>query len=240
VNFPYSPLSSGNQTLQTRARGIHTKPKVGFYRHPLLAPGNQTKVEMGDLLLVYKHYLNGVLDASRASIVQAKYTPGNKRTWKIDTDQFYFMTQWPSFRILGATSKRWHSIRPRALTWGGYGFVGPKATRYPLYYSSARMLRSKTTALGTNSFNFPAVAGIGWDSSTSFLMKFAQGLIGEDLSNTRVKSLVDEIYRHLRLRPDPPGDPPENPESHNERDKQKFAFGIVEFVVTSEERERKC
>lgn len=190
--------------------------------------------------MVYKHYLNGVLDASRASIVQAKYTPGNKRTWKIDTDQFYFMTQWPSFRILGATSKRWHSIRPRALTWGGYGFVGPKATRYPLYYSSARMLRSKTTALGTNSFNFPAVAGIGWDSSTSFLMKFAQGLIGEDLSNTRVKSLVDEIYRHLRLRPDPPGDPPENPESHNERDKQKFAFGIVEFVVTSEERERKC
>lgn len=224
-------ITAGNQSLKTRAKRIHLTPQARFFRYPLF-PSKHTTVEIGDLLLIYKHFLNGILDAYRAIIVQAKYTKGKKRSWKINTDQFYFLTQWPAFRIVRPASKKWHFIKPTTLTWASYGFVGPNATRYPIYYSSTRMLRGKRMVPSTKSFSFAIRSVIGWDSSQSFLMKFVQGLVGENLLlSTKVKALVDDLYVITKLKPDPPGELEWNNENYEENE----GFGIVEFTLTSEQ-----
>jgi len=235
ASFQNLNIPAGNQTLKTRSKRIHLTPQVRFYRYSLLHPGKHTTVEIGDLLFIYKHFLNGILDAYRAIIVQAKYTKGKKKSWKIDTDQFYFLLQWPRFKIVRPASKKWHSIRPSTLTWASYGFVGSNATRYPLYYSSTRILRHKKAVLSTKSFSFAVHPGVGWDSSTSFLLKFVQGLVGENLlSSVKVKSFVDNLYVVVKWKPDPP----EELEWHEEKNEEKEGFGVVEFTVTSEQVEQ--
>jgi len=235
ASFQNLNLPAVNQSLKTRSKKIHPIPQVRFYRYGLLFPTQHTTVEMGDLFFVYKHFLNGALDAYRAIIVQAKYTKGNKRSWKIDPDQFYFLTQWPNFRIVRPAFRKTHTIKPRALTWATYGFVGPNATRYPLFYSSTRMLRRKKNVPPTKSFSFPVQSGIGWDSSTSFLLKFVQGLVGENLlSSTKVKAFVDDLYIAVKWKPDPPGEPKWTDEKYEENK----AFGVVEFTVSTERGEQ--
>ena len=238
ASFKSLKISAGGQSLKARSKRIHLKPMVEYYPYGLLLPNVHTTVEMGDLLFIYKHFLNGFLGAYRAVIVQAKYTKGKKRSWRIDTDQFYFLNHWPHFRIVKLVSKKWcpvskklYSIKPRTLTWATYGFVGPNATKYPVYYSSRRMLRYKTAIPSTKSFSFPVKSGIGWDSSTSFLLKFVQGFVGENLLlSTKVKVFVDDLYVFANWKPDPPGDP----EWDNEKDEE--GFGIVEFTAFTEEK----
>lgn len=106
--------------------------------------------------------------------------------------------------------------------------VGSNATRYPLYYSSKRILGYKGVISSTKSFSFHAKPGIGWDSSTSFLLKFLQGLVGENLvMSMRVKAFVDDLYIVAELRPDPPGEP----EWGDEASEENEGFGIIEFNV---------
>lgn len=231
ASFRNLNIRSEQHNLKTRSKRIHLTPQVRFYRSPLLLAGKHTTVEMGDLLLIFKHFLNGTLNAYRGIIVQAKYTKGNKRSWKIDADQFYFLTQWPRFQIARPTSKTWHAIKPRAFTWATYGFVGLNATGYPIYYSSARMLRRKRTVPPTKSFSFSVQSRSGWDSSTSFLLKFIQGFVGENLlSNAKAKAFVHDLYTIMRWKPDPPGDL----EWDEENSKESEGFATIEFTVSTE------
>ena len=235
ASFQNLNIAAGKQSLKTRSKRFHLTPKVTFYRYGLLFPNRYTTVEMGDLLFIYKHFLNGVLDAYRAILVQAKYTKGKKKSWEIDTKQFFFLTQWPIFKIARKAFTQLHSIKPKTLTWATYGFVGPNAIRYPVYYSSTRMLRHKKTVPSTKSFSFPVQLGIGWDSSTSFLLKFVQGLVGENLlSSTKVKAFVDDLYIVVKWKPDPPGES----EWNDEKNEEKEGFGVIEFTVTSKQREQ--
>lgn len=235
TSFQNLKIPAAIQSLKTRSKRIHLTPQVRFYRFGLLFPNKHTTVEMGDLLFIYKHFLNRVLDAYRAILVQVKYTKGKAKSWKIDTDQFYFLTQWPSFMIVRPAFKKMYFIKPRTLSWATYGFVGPNAARYPLYYSSTRMLHHTKTVPSTKSFSFPVQSGIGWDSSTSFLLKFVQGFIGENLlSSTTVKAFVDDLYIAVRWKPDPPGEP----EWNDEKNEENEGFGVVEFTVTSEQGEQ--
>ena len=234
-SFQKLNIHGGKQSLKTRSKRIHLSPQVRFYQYGLLFPGKHTTVEMGDLFFIYKHFLNGVLDAYRGIIVQAKYTKGKKKLWKIDTDQFYFLAKWPSFMMVRPAFKKIYSIKPRALTWATYGFVGPNATKYPLYYSSTRILRHAKKVPSTKSFSFPIGSGVGWDSSTSFLLKFVQGLVGENLlSSTEVKAFVDDLYVVVKWKPDPP----DETEWDDGKNEENEGFGVVEFTVTTQQREQ--
>jgi len=189
---------------------------------------------MGDLLFIYKHFMNGVLDSYRGILVQAKYTKGKRRAWKVATKQFYFLAQWPIFEIVKPRFNKRYLIKPRALTWSAYGFVGQNATRYPIYYSSDRMARHKGGIPSTKSFTFHVKSDYSWDCSRSFLMKFAQGLVGENLLiNQNTKSLVDDLYVVMGWKPDPPGEPKWDDVSP----KDDEGFGIVELTVSSEGKE---
>jgi hypothetical protein len=233
ASFQNLNFFAGNQNLKTRSKRIHLTPQVRFCRYGFLFPNKSITVEMGDLLFVFKHFLDGVLEGYRAVIVQAKYTADNKRTWKIDTNQFYLLTEWPSFRIVRPTFNRLYSLKPRAFSWAMYGFVGPNAANYPIYYSSERMLRQIVSIPKTNPWNFDVQPLSGWDSSTSFFSKFIQGFAGENLlSNPAHRALVNDLYIVAGWKPDPP----EEPRWEN-MNAEKKGFGIVEFVVASRERE---
>lgn len=228
-NFNRLNFTVGNQSLRSRSKKIHLTPMVRFFM-----PSNKsTPVEMGDLLFVCKYFLNGSLCAHRATIIQAKFTKAKKKSWKIDTSQFYFLTQWPCFSMVRPRSNKSYYINPKAKTWSTYGFVGSNTIRCPLYYSAERILYHKGGIPPTKSFSFTIPSYTGWDSGTSFFIKFVQGLIGENLLvNTAVKALVDDLYIMAGWKPDPPGDLEwDNKESENE------IFGIVEFTVTVKERE---
>lgn len=231
-SFHKRRISVAKQSLTARSKRIHLTPKVKFSRSGFPMSQAITK-ELADLLVTYKYFVNGVLQAHRAILIQSKYTGKKNRSWKIDTDQFYFMTQWPKFKIVSpARFTKPYSVKPKTLTWSTYGFVGPNAVRYPVYYSSTRMLRARSSIPSSKTFSFTLQSPIGWDSSTSFLLKFVQGFVGENLlSSLTVKKLVHALYVIAGWKLDPPGEL----EWNNEESEEKEGFGVVEFTVRAEE-----
>jgi hypothetical protein len=92
------------------------------------------------------------------------------------------------------------------------------------------MLKYITKIPSTPSFNFPVNIRIGWDSSTSFLNKFIQGLVGENLlTNAPIKSFVEDIDTRFQWKPDNQRELQMNEVNNGEK-----CFGIIEFTVTSE------
>ena len=95
------------------------------------------------------------------------------------------------------------------------------------------MLRCTTIVPSSKSFSFTVKSGIGWDSSTSFLLKFVQGLVGENLMiSTKVKAFVDDLYIVVGWKPDPPGEL-----AWDNEKKEGEGFGIIEFTVSTREEQ---
>lgn len=223
--------ASGRQRISSRSKRIHLSPQVRYYPYSLIYPKNNKPIEIGDILFIYKHFLDSVLDDYRGMIVQAKYNKGVKTAWRIHTNQFYFLAMWPLFEIVKPKFNKKYSIQPGSLLWGSYCFVGPNATKYPVYYSSDRMLRHRKQMPTTKSFTYNLLQYYSWDTSPAFLMRFIQGLIGEDLlDNQAIMELVDDIYKVMKWKPDPPGEPQWNDVTYTDEE----GFGVVEFTVSSE------
>jgi hypothetical protein len=214
-SFQQVKIASGKQQMKSRSKKSNSTQKIRFYPYGPLFLDKYTMVELGDLLFIYKHILKGKVESYRAVIIHVTFTKRKEKIWMINTDQFSFHTQWQRFTI-GPTFTKWYSLKPRMLTWATYGFLGPQISKYPFYYSSKRMLNYTSKIPSTSSFNFPVKTCIGWDSSTSFLNKFVQGLVGENLlTNTSIKSFVELTM--------------------NEANNGEKCFGIIEFTVTSVE-----
>ena len=73
-------LASGQQSLTTRSKKIHLTPQVRYYPYGLLHPNKHETIEMGDILFIYKHFLNGILDAHRGVLVQVKFTKKKRKS----------------------------------------------------------------------------------------------------------------------------------------------------------------
>lgn len=222
INF-----SSSRQNLKSRSKKIHPTPQVKFTRN-----NQQTQVEMGDLFFICKHLTNNTLETYRALLVQVKFNKTRKRTWKIDTNQFHFLTCCPVFEIVKPKVNKLYNLKPRNLTWATYGLVGKTSINYPIYYSSKRILKVKKSIPSSGSFNYNLKKINGWDSSTSFLSKLIHGIVGENLiTNNGIKILVDDLYKIAKWKPDPP----DEIEWNNEIRAEDRGFGIVEFIVSTEE-----
>jgi len=173
----------------------------------------------------------GKLISHRAILVNVKFTKGEKKTWRINSNQLNFLNKWFNFQIMKPEGDQWYSLKPTTLTWSTYGFIGPNVTNYPIYYSADRVLRQNESSSPSKSFQFVLGRPIGWDSSTSFLIKLVKGLIGENLLlNNKVKMFVEDLIEAKQ-------------ETLFLRDKsemrKQFAedqgFGVVEFILESED-----
>lgn len=233
----FRPPSSGGQSLSTRSANIDRKPIVDFMPFPRpLSPAFpfDSKKEIGDLLFVYKYFLNNKLVAHRASIVQAKYTRGMRKSWTIDTGQFYLMSYWPCFRVIKPKPRKFkiYDLEPRTRSWATYGFVGPNAIEYPVFFSSQRIL-SRYSMPKSEHFSFdPSSMPNIWVYTAGYLSKLLQDLIGENLlSNSKIRDFTNDLYRIVNLLPDPPGEF----EWDDQESEEGKSFGIIEFKVVQEE-----
>ena len=190
-----------------------------------VAPLNKN-YKLEGLLFIHKHILKGEVASYRASLIQVTFTKRKEKLWTIDTNQFSFLTRWQSFKM-APTFTKWYLLKPRMLTWATFGFLGPHLSIYPFYYSSKRMLKCTTKIPSTRSFNFPVNRPIGWDSSTSFLIKFIQGVIGENLlTNVPIKSFVDDMYILFKWQNDHQREYKMTGANNGEK-----CFGIIEFTI---------
>jgi len=231
----FSP-SGGGQSLSTRSVEIHRKPIVDFT--PLSSPSSppfpfDTKREIGDLLFVYKYFLRNKLVAHRASIVQAKYTKGTRESWTIDTGQFYLMSYWPGFRIMKPKPRdsKTYKCTPKTRSWATYGFIGPNAVHYPLFFSSRKILSRYPMPQSEHfSFDLGSMPNI-WVYSAGYLSKFLQSAIGENLlTNSKIRDFVEDLYKIVNLHPDPPGEF----EWNDQETEEGKGFGIIEFRIAQE------
>lgn len=222
--------SHKGQSIRARSTKIHRKPIACF---PPCTPVFSSKKicrEIGDLLFVYKHFSRGSLDAHRATLIQAKHTRGMKKVWSIETGQFCLLTSWPIFNI-SAKPGTLYNLKPKALTWSSYGLVGPRAIGYPVYFSSARIMRThRRSASTTKHFSFALKSDpMPWDYGGGFLSRFVHALVGENLFyNSGIKDFIDDLYKMAEWIPDPPG------EFEWKEEEKQGSIGIIEFIISEE------
>lgn len=225
-------ISGGGDFIETRSAKMHRTPKATF---PNCSPAlfcPLLRREICDLVFVYKHFTRNKLDAKRAVLVQAKYTGGNRKTWLVETGQFCLLRFWPPFKIISPAkfSNVYHLV-PKTRTWSTYCFVGPRASKYPLYFSAKRLHSYRPDMLLNKHSSITLRRGYKFDYSGSFLLKFVQGLLGEDLFfNSSISRFIDDLYKMVGLKPDPP----EEFEWSTIEGREDKVFGVIEFVVTSQ------
>lgn len=228
--FRNRSVSYGGQYLRIRSAYIDRSPIVEFF-HRTPWP-NPDRREVGDILLVSKFIRGGQIIKNRATIVQSKFTRMQQRSWKaIDTAQFYLVYGWPDFIRVRPKPRKLYKLNPKSLTWGTYSLIGPNAVNYPIYLTSTRMYRAYPSIFSQKTFTFNLRDLVSWDTSPSFLMKQILCYIGEDLlSNIAIKSFVNELYRMVHIKPDPPR---EFVWEYKEGEEPK-GFGLIEFTISSE------
>jgi len=221
-------LNVQNQKLTTRAVKIHPTPQVRYYPNGFQNQIPNIRIEMGDILYIFKHRVNGNLVTRRGMVVQVKYTMEDRLRWHIDIDQFRFLCNWHPFHIVSPQIPGNYTVHPRTNSWSMYGFIGPNAMNYPVYYSANRIRNHRGGIPAGDAFTYWILPYYSWDTDTSFFMKLIQGYLGENLiSNNNIAQFVNQLYRYMQWLPDPPEDPQWNGESI----KGEKGLGIIEFTL---------
>ena len=204
--FKNRSVNHGQQSFSTNARSIDKSPIVEFFHTTPWK--NPAAKEIADLLFVSKFKKGNSVIEKRAVIVQSKFARTDQRFWKnIDTAQFYLVLNWPAFTRIKPGPPKLYQLQPRSLAWGTYLFVGPEALDHPVYFTSSRIFKGSPSMFSQKTFTFSPKELNGFDTSPSFLMRQILCLIGEDLlANPNLESFVDEMYRIVGLKPDPPGE----------------------------------
>jgi len=229
-SFNNQNLSSQNQRLTTRSVKIHPTPQVRYYPNGFQNQNPNFQVEMGDILFVLKHVVNGILEIRRGLVVQVKFTNEDMKRWHIDINQFRFLCNWHPFHIVRPMIPGNYTIHPWTYSWSMYGFVGPYAMDYPVYYSANRIRNHKGGIPAGGSFTYWIKPYYSWDTDTSFFMKLVQGYLGENLlMNHNVAQFVNQLYVYTQWLPDPPGDP----QWDGETTMGTQGLGIIEFTLKS-------
>lgn len=229
--FDNKNLNYQNQRLTTRSIKIHPTPQVRYYPNGFQNQNLSYEIEIGDILYIFKHRVNGVIETRRAIVVQAKFTKENKRRWGVNIEQFRFLCEWHPFHIVSPVLPGNHHLFPEARSWAMYAFFGPNALKYPVYYSANRIRNHRGGIPAGGSFTYYIKPHYSWDTDTSFFMKLIQGYLGENLlKNINIAQFINQLYVYMQWLPDPPGDPQWNGESI----KGKKGLGIIEFTLESE------
>jgi len=231
--FKHVSVAHGHQSFTTSARSIDKSPIVEFLHST--PSNNPAKKEIADLLFVSKFKKGNHVTEKRAVVVQSKFNQTEQRLWKFDTAQFYLVSKWPPFSRIKPGPPKPYLLQPQSLAWGSYVFVGPEALENPVYFASSRILKENPSIFSHKTFSFNPKKLNSFDTSPSFLMRHILCLIGENLyANSNIESFVDEMYRIVGLKPDPPNE--FYWDSMNDEN-ESTGFGVVEFSLSMPENE---
>jgi hypothetical protein len=231
--FRHVSVAHGRESFTTNARSIDKSPIVEFLHSTCW--NNPARREIGDLLLVSKLKRGNQVITRRAVIVQSKFTQISQRIWNVDTAQFYLVSNWPTFRRIRPEPQKQYSLEPQSLVWGSYVLVGPRVLENPVYFTSPRILEENPSIFSFKNFRLNLRRLNGFDTSPSFLMRHILCLIGENLcTNPNIDSFVDEMYRIVGIKPDPPN---EFYWDSIDDKSESTGFGVVEFSISMPENE---
>jgi len=224
-----SNLSISGLNISCRCKEIHQKPIV----RPT-APSSWRSCELGDLLIVIKYQLSSGDVETKSIIYQVKLAKGTSSYCDIDQDQLTLLSDWPPFEFgLNANGgPNVYHITPITVEFGSFmleprgairGQYLPPSSSYGIC-PYALLVRSH----GPKSINISGRIYARKDS-TNFFSHLAFE-IGEPHSNKPVADLVDALYRHIGLHPDPP----DELEGYY-KEINGDGFGIIEVNVRSPE-----
>ena len=230
INSNFNNLNIAGLSLSCRTSNIHRKPIVS------LASGK--RCELGDLLAVVKYQLSSGDSEVKSIIYQVKLAQASSFTCNIDQTQLDLLTNWPPFSFGRASNGGTvtHTIRPYTLEFGSFML---EQRNPPLKQYLARKYRSYGICPFAKLVNKvgPSTVDIrGFPYTKGDIHNFFSHVIfemGEHHFNKPVKYLVDALYRHVGLSPDPPDEFNEYQENTEDD-----GFAVIEITVAIEEQQR--
>ncbi len=228
INSNFNNLNISGLSFSCRTNTIHQKPIVSL-------PSGK-RCELGDLLVVVKYQLSSGDLEVKSIIYQVKLTQVNSLTCNIDQTQLDLLTSWPSFSFGRASNGGpvTYNINPHTLEFGS--FMLEQRNPSPGSYLR-RQYRSYgicpfamlVNRIGPNTVDitqFPYTKGDVHNFFSHIIFE-----IGEHHINPPAKNLVDALYRHVGLSPDPPDEFNEY-QGYTDDD----GFAVIEIKITIKEK----
>jgi len=220
-----------------RVAETHQKPRVKV-KNP-----KNFSCELADLLMVIK-YRQGVEVLERSSIFyQVKLCDRGSRKCSIDADQLELLCDWPEFDfgLLQNGGPRTYTIHPRTLEFGSYLLMLRNPTREESVTCKSHYCHVDSYGVAPHALsvqrlgpqtveisNFPYTM----NASEAFFSHVAMETGENHIWNSPVDDLVNALYRHLGLDPDPPG---EFDGFTGRPAEDEPGFAILEITVEEEE-----
>lgn len=226
IQVAVASLKTSGLPLYIRVAKTHQKPIVRF---------DNSRCELADLLVVTKYRLpNGVVE-KKSVLYQVKMAKqAGSGMCDIDQTQLRLLRDWPPFQF-GRQSKggvRTYTVEPRGLEFGSYMLEPRNPNKGQYVYPNKNMYGTVPTALTVNSEG-PHSVDLG---RLPYTRGDSQGIlsqilfeIGEHHVDQEVSDLIDALYRHLNLSPDPHG---EFEGFYSDDPKKRFV--IIELIVAEE------
>lgn len=223
IQVAVANLRTSGLPLHIRVAKTHQKPIVRF---------NNSRCELADLLVVSKYRpASGFVEKKSVlyQVKMAKYVASG--LCDIDPTQLRLLRDWPPFQF-GHQSKggvQTYTVNPSGLEFGSYMLEPRSPNKGQYVYPNKNMYGTVPTALtvhseGPHSVDLARLPYTRGDSQGILSQILFE--IGEHHVNQRVSDLIDAIYRHLSLNPDPHGEF----EGFYTEDSEK-RFAIIELTV---------
>lgn len=222
-------LTGPGLTVVTRQAVVHAKPKVDYVN----AAGQKENCELADILFVVKYIQPGGSYEARYVFYQAKCAQHDKTTvCDIDQAQLELLRDWPTFefglKAHGGSVK--HSVSPTTDELGSYLLMQRRPSKGGMMVPSGTGAcygwiapAATVSALGPTHVDCAAIATYGCPDMV--LLDQIAFAYGEPDGNPYLKTLIDAVYRHVGLAPDPP----DEFEGYYEDD---GAFAVIEMVAS--------
>lgn len=179
----------------------HAKPKVSF-------PGGPC--ELADLLVVVKYHTPTGTAAARSILYQIKMSQKGRPTkYDIDQKQLKLLSTWPtfSFGLKADASRAQYSITPTTLEFGSYMLEPRDAVKGDIHTNKSRCYgvcpyATQVAAVGAHTVGMNSLKYNRGDVQNFFSHLAFE--IGEPHTTAGVKNLIEALFRHVGLAPDPP------------------------------------
>ena len=204
-------ISPPGLNITCRTKEIHQKPRVKVQQpHPF-------ECELADLLVVVKYAIDASNIERKSLFYQVKLCNSGTRECDIDFNQLELLCDWPGFEfgLKSTGGPRYYSIQPHTLEFGSYMLMlrGPAPEDFVLcqshfchagsYGISPHALAVRKTGSRVVDVSDIPYAG---NAAEVFFSHLAFEIGEHHDFNPAVNDLVQALYRHLGVDPDPPGE----------------------------------
>lgn len=223
----FSSTHIGGHIISCNSNVIHKKPIVKML-------DRSESRELGDLLVVVKYHLPSGVVESKSAIYQVKLAEKKGSTkCTIDQEQLGLLCDWPpfSFGLASHGGPQNYHVTPNTLEFGSYMLEkrNPSSGEFISRTGTSRCYGVTPHALlvrstGPNSVYMETLPYTRDDAASIFSQLIFE--TGEHHCNSSVKNLIDALYRHVGMAPDPP----DEFEGYWKEIKED-GFGIIEINV---------